>query len=327
MYEEMKINLDLQLLRHGSWMTQPQILSRPTLVCYTISKQKLKFSEALPKKFVGKFRTELSDVAVITIPNGQVWRVQLREAKGEILFGRGWKDFMDYFPLAVGHFLILRYDGNSCFHIFVCDMTASEIKYPLHSSNVEISSHTSVFSASTTEETDYVENSEILCPCPISRIPLPASRRISLPAKKERKNRVERETNVFKSQSGNLTFKIVMQPAYVREGRTVVLYHFQNLPLYNFMMHTSLFVCSMYLLGFKVFREVDRDIATLRDSEGRTWDVGISTYREKHTKLVTGWSDFVLDNRLEVGDVCIFELIDRDNLQIDVTIMRAQDVV
>ncbi|RZC67134.1 hypothetical protein C5167_010824 [Papaver somniferum] len=89
-----------------------------------------------------------------------------------------------------------------------------------------------------------------------------------------------------------------MQPAYVREGRTVV-----HVPV-----------------GFKVFREVDRDIATLRDSEGRTWDVGISTYREKHTKLVTGY-------RLEVGDVCIFELIDRDNLQIDVTIMRAQDVV
>ncbi|RZC45288.1 hypothetical protein C5167_038238 [Papaver somniferum] len=260
---------------------------------------------ALPKRFVGKFRTELSDVAVITIPNGQVWRVQLREAKGEILFGSGWKDFMDYFPLAIGHFLILRYDGNSRFHIFVCDMSATEIKYPLHSSNVEISSHTSVFSASTTEETDYVENSEILCPCPISRIPLPASRHIPLPAKKERKSRAERETNVFKSQSGNLTFKIVMQPAYVREGRTVV-----HVPV-----------------GFKAFREVDRDIATLRDSEGRTWDVGISTYREKHTKLVTGWSDFVLDNRLEVGDVCIFELIDRDNLQIDVTIMRAQDVV
>ncbi|KAI3946041.1 hypothetical protein MKX01_024797 [Papaver californicum] len=167
---------------------------------------------ALPKEFVRKFGTELSDVAVITIPTGIVWHVQLRQAKGGNLFGKGWKEFI---------------------------------------------------------------------------------------------YRVGRKTNVFKSQSGNPAFKIVMQPAYVREGRTVV-----HVPV-----------------RFKAFREVNCDIVTLRDSEGRTWDVGVSTYREKQTKLMTGWSDFVLDNHLEVGDVCIFELIDRNNLQMDVTIMRAQDVV
>ncbi|KAI3965716.1 hypothetical protein MKX01_010673 [Papaver californicum] len=267
---------------------------------------------ALPKKFVWKFGKELSDVAVITIPNGEVWHVQLREAKGEIFFGKGWKDFMDYFPLHPGHFLTFQYNGNSDFDVFVCDLSACEIHYPPHTSNVEIPNHTSVSPVSATEETpasateekDCIENLEILCPCPISSIPLPASS-VPLPAKKQRKNRAGRKTNACGSQSGNPTFKIVMQPAYVREGRTVV-----HVPV-----------------GFNVFREVDRDIVTLGDSEGRTWDVGISTYREKQTKLMTGWSDFVMDNRLEVGDVCTFELIDRDNLKMDVTIMRAQDVV
>ncbi|KAF9608833.1 hypothetical protein IFM89_011871 [Coptis chinensis] len=39
-------------------------------------------------------------------------------------------------------------------------------------------------------------------------------------------------------------------------------------------------------------------------------------------RLVTGWKDFVQDNDLEVDDVCIFELVDRENIKFKVTIVR-----
>ncbi|KAI3901845.1 hypothetical protein MKW92_031253 [Papaver armeniacum] len=222
---------------------------------------------ALPKRFVGKFRTELSMLRLSLFQMVGVQRVlELRGLKVKFSLGGDGNTSWIIFLFFVGHFSILRYDGNSRFHIFVCDMSATEIKYPLHSSNVEISSHTH-----TSRTRRFFVHAQL------ARIPLPASR-IPLPTKKRKKKRVERETNVFKSRSGNLTFKIVMQ----------------------------LDLCAF---------------------EGRTWDVGISTYREKHTKACDGWSDFVLDNRLEVGDVCIFEMIDGDNLRIDVTIMRARDVV
>ncbi|KAI3904181.1 hypothetical protein MKW92_018431 [Papaver armeniacum] len=194
-----------------------------------------------------KFGKEMSDVAVITIPNGKVWHVQLREGKGEILFGKGWKEFMDYFPLGFGHFLTFEYEG---IHVFM-------FLYMI--GHVEMPNHRSVSPASATEGVGDAENLEILGLRPVSSIPLPASSHVPV--------------------------------------------------------------------GFKVFREVNRDILALRGSEGRTWDVGISTYPEKQTKLMTGWSNFVMDNRLEVGDVCNFELIDRNNLKMGVTIMQADDVV
>ncbi|XP_060191781.1 B3 domain-containing protein REM19-like [Lycium barbarum] len=42
-------------------------------------------------------------------------------------------------------------------------------------------------------------------------------------------------------------------------------------------------------------------------------------------KFWTGWTEFVLDNQLKIGDVCVFEVIEGTQLSIDVTIFRAAE--
>ena len=60
-------------------------------------------------------------------------------------------------------------------------------------------------------------------------------------------------------------------------------------------------------------------IATLRVSNGETWSVKFK-YDHKNSKarLWCGWSLFVRDNNLNVGDVCVFVLIDCNDLLFEV---------
>ncbi|POO02672.1 B3 DNA binding domain containing protein [Trema orientale] len=57
---------------------------------------------------------------------------------------------------------------------------------------------------------------------------------------------------------------------------------------------------------------------------GRSWNVELSialgSYSE--AKLNNGWPEFASDNNLEVGDVCIFKLLDRPEVSFEVFIFR-----
>ncbi|KAI3959784.1 hypothetical protein MKW98_029821, partial [Papaver atlanticum] len=60
----------------------------------------------------------------------------------------------------------------------------------------------------------------------------------------------------------------------------------------------------------------------LDSSSWRTWDV-LCNSSECTTRLQkAGWMEFVSDNRLEEGDMCIFEIVDRISLEFRVTICR-----
>ncbi|XP_026378483.1 B3 domain-containing transcription factor VRN1-like [Papaver somniferum] len=86
--------------------------------------------QELPKKFVNKFGTELGDVAFAVVPNGTIWRIELKKTKTMIWFENGWDKFMDYYSISVGHLLVFKYEGNSVFHVIIFDMSATEIEYP-----------------------------------------------------------------------------------------------------------------------------------------------------------------------------------------------------
>nr|XP_023913257.1 putative B3 domain-containing protein Os03g0621600 [Quercus suber] len=69
-------------------------------------------------------------MAYLTIPNGTKWKVKLTKSDGEVCFGNGWCEFASSHALALGHFLVFRYEGNSEFFVLIFDATATEIEYP-----------------------------------------------------------------------------------------------------------------------------------------------------------------------------------------------------
>nr|POE84982.1 b3 domain-containing protein [Quercus suber] len=88
------------------------------------------FLQWIPKKFIRDYGSHLSDMAYLTIPNGTKWKVKLTKSDGEVCFGNGWCEFASSHALALGHFLVFRYDGNSEFYVVIFDATATEIEYP-----------------------------------------------------------------------------------------------------------------------------------------------------------------------------------------------------
>ena len=59
----------------------------------------------------------------------------------------------------------------------------------------------------------------------------------------------------------------------------------------------------------------------------RLWPVKLYIYEGKYRSCVisTGWSALARENSLRVGDVCVFELIMRDGVVLNVHIFRCLD--
>ena len=55
----------------------------------------------------------------------------------------------------------------------------------------------------------------------------------------------------------------------------------------------------------------------LRDSDGKAWDV-ICLYDKRGHCLSGGWGSFALYHNLKLGDVCKFELVSTDEMQVHV---------
>ncbi|XP_059639562.1 putative B3 domain-containing protein Os03g0621600 [Cornus florida] len=52
------------------------------------------------------------------------------------------------------------------------------------------------------------------------------------------------------------------------------------------------------------------------------WPVKVKTYLNRIARFSSGWKGFTKDNTLEAGDVCVFELIKRDDFVLKVSILR-----
>lgn len=80
------------------------------------------------------------------------------------------------------------------------------------------------------------------------------------------------------------------------------------------MQHMPSSFAEKYLGGVSGF-------ITLQVSDGEKWPVKCM-WRDGSAKLSKGWPEFVRDNKLEEGDVCVFELVKVEDIVLRVTIFR-----
>ena len=71
-------------------------------------------------------------------------------------------------------------------------------------------------------------------------------------------------------------------------------------------------------------RKMSGEFVILRSFNGGTWSVKLSFYEaQTNAKFRQGWRKFARDNKLKVGDVCIFELINGVEVAFKVSIFQA----
>ncbi|XP_037493980.1 B3 domain-containing transcription factor VRN1 isoform X2 [Jatropha curcas] len=84
----------------------------------------------IPKKFIRKYGNDLTSPAILKVPCGAVWKVELLKGDDEVWFEKGWGEFAKYYSLEYGYLLVFQYMGQSNFQVVILDKSAVEIQYP-----------------------------------------------------------------------------------------------------------------------------------------------------------------------------------------------------
>ncbi|CAK9315207.1 unnamed protein product [Citrullus colocynthis] len=93
----------------------------------TLIQQKLE----IPNKFVNNNADSLLyNKATLCLPDGANWKLQLKKLDGKICFLRGWPEFVDFYSVQPGYFLVFQLKGICCFNVLIFDTSATEIDYP-----------------------------------------------------------------------------------------------------------------------------------------------------------------------------------------------------
>ncbi|OMP02455.1 hypothetical protein COLO4_11082 [Corchorus olitorius] len=153
----------------------------------------------IPKMFIRKYGNGMSSPALLKVPSGDVWKVELRKRDGKVWLKNGWPEFSNHYSLDQGYFLVFRYQGNCNFHVIIMDKTATEIDYP-YTNNY----HDQQLKGIPDESEDDDDITEI-----IEEIP-PRTQRLKAG---EKRLALERAAAAFKSE--NPFFMLIMQPSYV----------------------------------------------------------------------------------------------------------------
>ncbi|XP_058006817.1 B3 domain-containing transcription factor VRN1 [Hevea brasiliensis] len=311
----------------------------------TIRSRKL----GIPRRFVRRYGSELSSPVFLKVPSGAKWQVQLVKCNGEIWLENGWQEFVEYYSLVFGYFLIFEFEQNCHFNVFVFDKSASEIDYPFNITNAydEEPNLEEECPDPEIEETENDVGVEILgyslrSPKTKAKSPLPfpqphkkiklenptentkshwptgqseakrskegmsnekrsldgvAGRKQPLTAE-EKANALHNAGTKFKS--GNPYFMIAMQPSYLHRLR----------------------IPASFMRDY--FNKNSGSVALITE-DGETWSVDFSytlCNGRASATLRHGWKKFVEENHLEVGDVCVFELINRIAIRFKVGIFR-----
>ncbi|XP_038996809.1 B3 domain-containing transcription factor VRN1-like [Hibiscus syriacus] len=120
----------------------------------------------IPKNFVKKHGNEISSPALLRVPSGEVWKVELTKSDGKIWLENGWPQFSNHYTLDFGYLLVFRYDGNINFHVVIFDTSATEIQYPHTGNNNERSDEIPVQNINEFQDNDSTPIQKPQLPCP-----------------------------------------------------------------------------------------------------------------------------------------------------------------
>uniref|UniRef100_A0A7N2MJ94 TF-B3 domain-containing protein n=2 Tax=Quercus lobata TaxID=97700 RepID=A0A7N2MJ94_QUELO len=250
----------------------------------------------LPEKFVREHGDKLSGVATLAVPNGCTWQVRLEKANNNIWFHGGWRDFVEYHSINYGYFLVFKYKGNSKFNVLVFDMTTSEIKYPSNGDKKRQGS-LNENEMSTPQELCVKEEvgTELIV---IENLPMSSTRGSVLSGGGERALQAAR---MFKPQN----------PSFIRV-----------IPAYS-LKRNFVYVCPAFAKKYACGKKN----VMLQASSGKWWPCQFS-FKNGTTSPRTigkGWKPFARDNGIKEGDVCVFELINRMEVVLKVSIFRVTE--
>ncbi|OMO87944.1 reverse transcriptase [Corchorus capsularis] len=249
----------------------------------------------LPPQFAKGFQrclvNKLPEDRFILICDGKSWAVEVvNVAKDEVYFREGWKEFVHDNSLGIGGLIVFEYQGDFKFNLDIFGRQCSRKgvspdiweKYNVPQKGEK---PTINGGGQATSELSQQEGQ-----------PTMGGGGQGTSETQETNLAALKKSKKFKSKS--LNFKVTMQPTYVQG--------------------TYLNVTNKFTKKIRLSHGANNIKLKVSD---KTWDVKISDY-PRHGKIHSGWRKFVDDNSLKENDICLFKLINSQDLTLDVTISR-----
>ncbi|KAL6297611.1 hypothetical protein ACE6H2_005753 [Prunus campanulata] len=288
----------------------------------------------VPKTFMDKYGEHLSDQIHLKLPGGSESEVKLRRCAGEFWFEKGWPEFSKFCSLDFGSYLVFRYEGKSKFHVLIFYESGTEIEYPtmpqveetdeeedddmsikeiLEIEDDEEDNDKSVESLEI--ETD--ESLEILLIDEDDDDDVKSVESLEFfPLPQEKNRRKPRSSSKVPSSSSKASSSSSSSlRATVKAANKFV----SSYPFFKITLGPSR-KAHVPASFRKHFTPGKNQTARLLVGD-RSWPVTL-IFHPRNYLFSAGWGAFEKANWLKEGDTCIFELVDRKNLALEVNIFR-----
>ncbi|KAJ1266100.1 hypothetical protein BS78_08G125500 [Paspalum vaginatum] len=272
----------------------------------------------IPKKFAANFRGQISGGVKLEAPDGKTYAVQVTKEQNELVLRSGWADFASAYELEYGEFLVFRNSENSHFKVRIFDKSCCEkvlscvpidgvpcvqkrqVPHGNHTQSpigkrMEIGSPSGSRKTAKTRPTD--------SPSKGKDEHVPSSEGIQEPT---RSNGFQKPTKswFFLPTRFNMTSEHTAKLIALEQKIQ------PKIPFYVTAMSRK---CVAY--GTMIFsknyamKHLANENGTIQLSQlhgSKTWAVNLEITQTLNA-LSTGWMDFVHDNKLKEGDICVFQ--------------------
>ncbi|OIW01860.1 hypothetical protein TanjilG_07155 [Lupinus angustifolius] len=270
----------------------------------------------IPNNFTRRFGGVLPNPLFFKPPDGTEWKVYWIENDGKIWFQKGWKDFATYYSLDYGHLVVFEYQESSHFEVHIFDMSALEVEYPFHNqiSNVE--------SDENLNEESPLKKKRMKAPMlsrHLHKTEVNASPNLKnlLQNAQSKDGKSTQCTSLLISPHPRTNGNLVEAKKFVSENPFVTI---NITPSYLDGNHPSL----SSVFARRYFKKRMQNV--MIKFGNKFWHLKVFCYLSKGSaSFGNGWTLFAKENKLEVGDVCVFELINIEDKVFDLHIFRGHN--
>ncbi|GLT58114.1 hypothetical protein SLA2020_310360 [Shorea laevis] len=307
---------------------------------------------ALPEKFAKHFKKKLPETVTLKSPSGFTWDVGLTTNADTLFFDRGWQTFVKDHSLKENDFLIFKYDGVSNFDVLMfdglnlCEKAGSyfvrkcHTKRNMNETAVEIIDNSSQddlegtpkkFAENDIRKKKLGKNSSNTCSKSKKKLQISHKGIKTLHKKKYSSAGNERPSVCLALRALSRPGSGMPEVGTCSLRKMLALDEEKEAQSFTSIFPTFVKIIRKFnIIGshtLKIPRKFSRahlpackTEIVLRNLQGECWTVNSVPEKGQtsHT-FCGGWMTFVRDNDIKVGDVCIFELVSKNEMRVHIS--------
>lgn len=278
----------------------------------------------IPDAFVKHFRGKLARTLKLESRNGCTFDAKISSNYDELVLQSGWDAFVSAHDLKVGDFLLFKYNGISKLEVLIFDPSGCE-KVPsclvINNTGQELINISSSFDdiPINSPQSERPNQGNKIANISSARSPPQASGYFSSSEDDMEAHSVPPYILPIGTLLTDVQTKKLDKRVQAIQSRT---------PIYGCIMNKSSLYArpsSMYISRkyADVYLPFDDETVILK-RHGKSWEVRCCTASGNRKRLRKGWIFFARDNRLKVGDFCLFELLKKKQYTMSVHIIRKE---